>query len=215
MNIIIVKQIVGDQKLIFPLRTDSPGQTINLFFSGETNNGDFQLFLLTDKEETMECVDDGFIEGMNTPKSSDNNVLSNCESDSDDFIDYFDISEEKTNKRSRLSETSSSSEECRVRYTFSKLTKQLIVNAKNYFQTEKDAGICKDVNKVIQKTSKCLNISVRSIYRITAELKNEGKLQEPHNYRSGRKAIEFDDFLQGIVGHTIFNMYLNKEYRGA
>ena len=111
-----MKQIVGGQILILPLRTDSSAQTIHLFFSGETNNGNFQLLLLNDKEEVIECMNDGFIEEINTTESSD------------DFIDYFDISKEKPKKRSGLSETSSSSEECRARYSCLKLKKELIVN---------------------------------------------------------------------------------------
>lgn len=240
VNIVLVKIALCGEQFVIPLRTDSSGQTIYLLFSGETDNGHFRALELQENEGATEDANNFLNQEMNCSESSDHNPFIHCESvyfasnesyncemsdrttssnsfkavlDSPAFIDCFNTSATKRRRRNTLSESSSSSAECETRSNFSKATKEIIISARDYFQAEKDAGVSEDINKVVERTARCLNIGVRSVCRVAAEyVRNGGEVQCPQNCRAGRKPIEFDEHIQGVVRRTIFNMYLSKEY---
>lgn len=239
VNITIIKKLSNGIQFSVPLRTDSIGQTIYLLFSGDTDNGHFQILdqQVNTASATSLSVGHEEVDCATVSDETENRISSNCDSDifvtsensvsadcdlsssvnssdfstcSEDFSEYLKV---KLLVKSSRNSSSPSSTDSEVKSPFSKNEKAFIVNARHYFQDEKDAGVCADLNQVVQRTAQCLNISERSVVRVTAEVKEHyGELIEPRNYAAGRKCIEFDEHLEGIVRRSIFDMYMRKEY---
>ena len=95
------------------------------------------------------------------------------------------------------------------RHTFKKCCKQLVVNTKSFFSDNKTKYNIKNINFT---SAKCLNISKRSVARISHEVKLHKKVREP-KYRgnSGRKKIVIDEFFQSMVRMKMLEVYKQKK----
>lgn len=90
--------------------------------------------------------------------------------------------------------------------------KEIILRVKDYFEQEKLHGKENiNVNQVVQRTSECLRISESTVKRVVAEKRNTGTVNSSKP-RSGRRKIEMDEFLQGVIRRNILNFYLEKRF---
>ncbi|KAJ8687185.1 hypothetical protein QAD02_022979 [Eretmocerus hayati] len=97
------------------------------------------------------------------------------------------------------------------RKVFTKDFKEKIVSTRMTLE-----GSDERVRKVVELTANCLQISKKSVKRVSREFRNNGGYVEaPKNHLAGRKAVQIDPFFQSAIRRSMFDAYSRKEYPTA
>ena len=75
--------------------------------------------------------------------------------------------------------------------------KEIIINAKKYFDEEKLRGASNDVRQSVKRTADCLGVSVSTVKRVCKEQREQHEIASPSKEGKGRPIIILDEFLQG------------------
>ena len=91
--------------------------------------------------------------------------------------------------------------------------KDIIMNVRAFFETEKRKGRSILQNRVLDRTAKATKIGKTTIKALTKEYRGQGKFESPaKRFKKSRVRINPDEFDRAAIRRTIHDFYSSKEY---